>query len=87
MCSNGKDEEGELLLRVGIRVRGRMPKKKTVQSSITSMGFPLLQKPGEMCVGRKIGVPGKFWNFNRGRMSEEEEDGRQHQILVDASPR
>ena len=49
-----------------------MPKKKTVQSSITSMGFPLLQKPGEMCVGRQIGVPGKFWNFNRGRMSEEE---------------
>ena len=87
MCSNGKDEEGELLLRVGIRVRGRMPKKKTVQSSITSMGFPLLQKPGEMCVGRQIGVSGKFWNFNRGRMSEEEEDGRQHQILVDASPR
>ena len=59
-------------MRVGIRVRGRIPQKKTVQSSITSMGFPLLQKPGEMCVGRQIGVPGKFWNFNRGRMSEEE---------------
>jgi hypothetical protein len=43
VCSNGKDEEGELLLRVGIRVRGRMPKKKTVLSSITSMGFPLLR--------------------------------------------
>ena len=49
-----------------------MPKKKTVQSSITSMGFPLLQKPGEMCVDRQIGVSGKFWNFNRGRMREEE---------------
>ena len=48
-----------------------MSKKKTVQSSITSMGFPLLQKPG-VCVGRQIGVTGKFWNFNRGRMSEEE---------------
>ncbi len=49
-----------------------MPKKKTVQSSITSMGFPLLQKTGEMCVGRQIGVSGKFWNFNRGRLREEE---------------
>jgi hypothetical protein len=67
-----KDEEGELLLPVGSRVSGRMPKKKTVRSSITSMGFPLLQKPGEICTGRQIGVPGKFWNFNRGRMSEEE---------------
>jgi hypothetical protein len=36
------------------------------------MGFPLLQKPGEMCVGRQIGVPGKFWNFNRDLMNEEE---------------
>ena len=52
VCSNGKGEEGELLLCVGIRVRGRIPKKKTVQSSITSMGFPLLQKPGEMCPGQ-----------------------------------
>jgi hypothetical protein len=39
VCSNGKGEEGELFLCVGIRVRGRMPKKKTVQSSITSMGL------------------------------------------------
>ena len=46
---NGKGEEVELLFPVGIRVRGRMPKKKTVQSSITTMGFPLLQTPGEMC--------------------------------------
>jgi hypothetical protein len=36
------------------------------------MGFPLLQKPGEMCVDRQIGVSGKFWNLNRGHMSEEE---------------
>ena len=34
---------------VGGKVRGRMGRKKTVQSSITSMGFPLLQKTGEMC--------------------------------------
>ena len=32
-----------------------MSRKKTVQSSITSMGFPLLQKPGEMCPDRQIG--------------------------------
>jgi hypothetical protein len=36
------------------------------------MGFPLLQNPGEMCVGRQIGVSGKFWNFNRGHMRDEE---------------
>jgi hypothetical protein len=47
--------------------------KKTVQSSITSMGFPLLEKTGEMCVENVCGVPGKFWNFNRGHMNEEEE--------------
>ena len=29
----------ELLLFVGGKVRGRMPKKKSVQSSITCMGF------------------------------------------------
>jgi hypothetical protein len=45
---------------VGGKVQGRIPRKNTVQSSITSMGFPLLQKPGEMCVGRQIGVSGKF---------------------------
>ena len=33
------------------------PKKATKQSSITSMGFPLLQKSTEMCVGRQIQVP------------------------------
>jgi hypothetical protein len=27
------------------------------------MGFPLLQKSVEMCLGRQIGVPAKFWNF------------------------
>ena len=37
------------------------------------MGNPQLQKPGEMCPGRQIGVPGKFWNFIRGRMRNEEE--------------
>jgi hypothetical protein len=61
-----KGEEGELFLPVGSRVWGRMPKKKTVQSSITSMGFPLLEKPGEICEGRPVGLSGKFWNFNRG---------------------
>ncbi len=54
------------------KVQRRIPRKNTVQSSITSMGFPLVQKSGEMCVVRQIGVHGKFWNFNRGRMSEEE---------------
>ena len=44
---------------VGGKVWGRIPKKKTVQSSITSMGFPLLQKPGEMCPGRQIGDNGQ----------------------------
>ena len=33
------------------------------------MGFPLLQKPAEMCVGRQIKVPGSYW---KGRMSNEE---------------
>ena len=45
------------------------PPKRTKQSSITSMGFPLLQKPAEMCVGRQIKVPGSYW---KGRMSNEE---------------
>jgi hypothetical protein len=60
-------EKGEK--HVGGKVQGRIPRKNTVQSSITSMGFPLLQKPGEMCVDRQIGVSGKFWNFNRGHTS------------------
>jgi hypothetical protein len=34
------------------------------------MGFPLLQKSGEMCVDRQIGVPGKFLNFNRSILNE-----------------
>ena len=46
-----------------------MSKKKTVQLSITSTGFPLLQKPGDMC---PLGVSGKFWNFTRDRMHNEE---------------
>jgi hypothetical protein len=55
-------------------VIGRMapkmaPKKATKQSSITSMGFPLLQKPAEICVGRQIQVLGSYWT---GRMSNEE---------------
>jgi hypothetical protein len=33
------------------------------------MGFPLLQKPGEMCVSRQIKVLGSYW---KGRMSNEE---------------
>jgi hypothetical protein len=33
------------------------------------MGFPLLQKPAEMCVGRQIKVFGSYW---KGRMSNEE---------------
>ena len=45
------------------------PKKATKQSSITSMGFPLLQKPAETCVGRQIQVLGSYWT---GRMSTEE---------------
>ena len=32
------------------------------------MGFPLLQKSGETCQGRQIGVSEKYWNFNRDRM-------------------
>ena len=51
---------------VGSKVRGRMPRKKTVQSSITSMGFPLLQKAGEICGDRQIGVSGKFRNLTEG---------------------
>jgi len=49
-----------------------MPKKKSVQLSITSMGFPLLQKPAEMCLGGQINVPGKFLNVNNGRMHDQE---------------
>jgi hypothetical protein len=37
-----KCEDGELLFPVDGNVFGRIPGKKTVQSSITSMGFPLL---------------------------------------------
>ena len=33
------------------------------------MGFPLLRKPGEMCVGRQIKVLGSYW---KGHMSNEE---------------
>ena len=33
------------------------------------MGFPLLQKPTETCVGRQIQVLGSYWT---GRMSTEE---------------
>jgi hypothetical protein len=43
-----KGEEGELLLTVDDKVWRRMSRKETVRSSITSMGFPLLQNPGEM---------------------------------------
>jgi hypothetical protein len=47
----------------------RMSPKRTKQSSITSMGFPLLKKPAEMCVGRQIKVLGSYW---KGLMSNEE---------------
>ena len=50
--SKNSSSLGELAVPPGGKVRGRMPRKKTVQSSISSMGFPLLQKPGEMCPGR-----------------------------------
>jgi hypothetical protein len=46
-----------------------MPGKRSKQSSITSVGFPLLQKPGEMCVDKQIKVLGSYW---KGRMSNEE---------------
>jgi hypothetical protein len=36
----------------------RINQKRTKQSSITSMGFPLLQKSTEMCVGRQIKILG-----------------------------
>ena len=48
---------------------GRIPRKTTKQSSITSVGFPVLQKPTEMCVGRQIQVLGSYWT---GCMSNEE---------------
>jgi hypothetical protein len=35
-------------------------------------GVPLLQKSGETCQGRQIGVSEKFWNFNRDRMNKKE---------------
>jgi hypothetical protein len=35
------------------------------------MGFPLLQKPGDMCVGRQIKVLGSYW---KERMSNEKEN-------------
>ena len=44
-------------------------RKRTKQSSITSMGFPLLQKPTKMCVGRQIKVLSSYWKV---RMSNEE---------------
>ena len=38
------------------------------------MGFPLHQKPGEMCPDRQIDVSGKFSNFNRVLLCEDEEN-------------
>jgi hypothetical protein len=38
------------------------------------MGFPLLQKPTEMCVGRQINVLGSYWTVNKDRMSDQEEN-------------
>jgi hypothetical protein len=48
-----------------------MTPKRTKHSSSTSMGFPLLQKSVEMCVGRQIKVLGSYW---KGHMSNEEEN-------------
>ncbi len=47
----------------------RMSPKRTKQSSITSMGFSLLQKPRDMCVDRQIKVLGSYW---KGHMSNED---------------
>jgi hypothetical protein len=61
-------------------VRGRIPKKTSVQSSITFMGFAHISvgscfcRSPEKCVyrGRQINVPGKFWNGNKGHMDDQE---------------
>ncbi len=53
------------------RMAPKMAPKVTNQSSITSMGFPLLQKTVEICVGRQIHVLGSYWT---GRMSNEEDN-------------
>ncbi len=45
---------GGLFVPVCRKVWGRMPKKKSVQSSITSMGFPLLYTSTEMCLVRQM---------------------------------
>ena len=45
-----------------------MPAKRTEQSDITSMAFPLLQKSIDICPDRQIN-PGEYWI---GRMSDEE---------------
>ena len=42
-----------------------MAKKKSVQSSITSMGFSLLQKPGEMCPARQITAETLYMTYLR----------------------
>jgi hypothetical protein len=46
--------------------------KRTKQSEITSMVFPLLQKSTVICLDRQINVPGSFWIVNKGHMSDEE---------------
>jgi hypothetical protein len=50
-----------------------MTGKRTKQSSITSMGFPLLQKTGEMCGVRQVKVLGSYW---KGFMSNEESNSQ-----------
>jgi hypothetical protein len=42
---------------------------RTVQSVITSMGYPLFLKSTVTCVVRQINVPGFFWTINRDRLS------------------
>jgi hypothetical protein len=56
-----------------------MSGKRTKQSSITFMGVPLLQKPGEMCVGRQITVLGSYW---KGHLSNEDENTQYKYVLV-----
>jgi hypothetical protein len=52
-----------------------MPAKRTTQSVITSMVFPVLQKPTDICVDRQMNVPGSYWIVNQDHMSDEEVSG------------
>jgi hypothetical protein len=41
------------------------PKKKSIQPAITSMGFPLLQKPTDTCMGNIENEDGKDCGVER----------------------